>query len=156
MQQNETKTTNELAAEADDSTGSLTVKQERALQALLSHRTLKEAALAAGISETTLWRYMKDEAFLRRLREAERDALTHISVRFHLSSSDADTILHDLMMKEETPASARISAVRTVLDYSIRLGQLNELNARMEQLEEFIKRKQEEDILDAAKKESED
>ena len=154
MQEDQTKNTDELAAEADNFKDGLTVKQERALQAVLSHRTLKEAALAAGVSETTIWRYMKEEAFSRRLREANQATLTQINMGLHLASSDAPTVLHNLMMNEGTPAQSRISATRTVLDYSIRLAELNGLKARIDQLEEFIKKKQEEDFLDAARKES--
>lgn len=36
--------------------------QERALAALLSHRTITEAALAAGISYTTMWRYISQSS----------------------------------------------------------------------------------------------
>jgi len=58
----------ERAAEADEG-GGLSPRQELALQAVLSHPTLKEAAAVAGLSETTLWRYMQDKTFTKRLRE---------------------------------------------------------------------------------------
>lgn len=65
----------------EDREGSLPPKQELALQAVISHTPLKESALAAGSSETTLWRYMQDEAFVRRLSEARRDAMSHALIR---------------------------------------------------------------------------
>lgn len=127
-----------------EETGALPAKQELALQAVISQPTLKEAALAAGVSETTLWRYMQDEAFARRLREARRDAVTHAVIRLQRASSDAVTVLRDLMMKEDVPPSARIAAARTVLDYSIRAVEIDELRRRIEEFEAFIKMKQEE------------
>lgn len=142
----------DVSLEADDP-NALPTKQELALRAVISHPTLKEAALAAGISETTLWRYMQDESFSRRLREARRDAVNHAIIRLQRASSDAVTVLHDLMMKTDAPASARITAARTVLDYSIRAIEIDELKGRIDQLEEFIRIKQEEDALDAAARE---
>lgn len=142
----------EVAAELAEP-GALPAKQELALRAVLSHPTLKEAALAAGISETTLWRYMQDEEFSKRLREARRDAVSHAVIRLQRASSDAVTVLRDLMMKDDAPASARITAARTVLDYSMRAVEMDELRARIDQLEEFIRAKQEEDALDAAARE---
>src|SRR5215212_4120707 len=103
-----------------DDPNALSEKQERALQAVISHPTLKEAALAAGISETTLWRYMQDENFRRLLREARRESMNHAFVRLQRASSDAVTVLHNLMNSQEAPASARITAARTILDYSMR------------------------------------
>lgn len=142
----------DISSEADDP-NALPAKQELALRAVISHPTLKEAALAAGVSETTLWRYMQDESFSRRLREARRDAVNHAVIRLQRASSDAVTVLHDLMMKADAPASARITAARTVLDYSIRAIEIDELKGRIDQLEEFIRSKQEEDALDAAARE---
>lgn len=135
--------------------GPLPAKQELALRAVLSHPTLKEAAFAAGISETTLWRYMRDEEFIKRLREAKRDAMGHVTTRLQQASGDAVTVLHNLMTKENAPAAARITAARTVLDYSIRVAEMEELRAEIDELKEFIRRKQEEDALDAAAREEE-
>jgi hypothetical protein len=143
------KSTDEITPEIVEADG-LPDKQELALRAVISHPTLKEAALAAGIGETTLWRYMQDEAFSRRLRETRRDAVNHAVIRLQRASSDAVTVLHDLMMKDDAPASARITAARTVLDYAIRAVEIDELKARIDQLEDFLRRKQEEDALDAA------
>jgi hypothetical protein len=135
---------------APDDRNALSEKQERALQATLSHPTLKEAALAAGISETTLWRYMQDEEFSRRLRGARRDAVNHAVIRLQRASSDAVSVLSDLMMKESAPPSARISAARTVLDYAIRATEIDELRSQIDELQEFLRKKQEQDALDAA------
>ena len=139
-------------AEADLSPtadGTLPAKQEQALQAVISHPTLKEAALASGVSETTLWRYMQDEAFSRRLREARREAVNHAVTRLQRASVDAVAVLHELMLKADAPASARISAARAVIDYSLRAAEIDELKARIDSLEEFIRLKQEQDALAA-------
>jgi hypothetical protein len=151
MKKLEAQIAEEISPDSDVS-GELPAKQELALLAVISHATLKEASLAAGISETTLWRYMQDKAFARRLREARRDAINHAAVRLQQVSSDAVSVLSDLMMKETAPAAARISAARTVLDYSFRVVEIDELKSRMEELEEFLKIKLDEDASEASSK----
>ena len=131
----------------------LTAKQELALSAVVSHATLKEAAAAAGVSETTLWRYMKDETFSRRLSDARRDAVSHAALRLQRASSDAVTVLQELMLRSDAPASARTTAARAVLDYSFRVVEMDEMKRKIRELEEFLIRKQEEDALDKARKE---
>lgn len=157
MKRSQVNKVDEIAPEPDivlesDDASALPAKQELALRAVISHPTLKEAALASGVSETTLWRYMQDAEFSRRLREARRDAVNHAVIRLQRASSDAVTVLRDLMMKDDAPAAARITAARTVLDYAIRAVEIDELKTRVEELEEFIKLKQEENALDAALK----
>lgn len=63
------------------------------------------------------------------------------------ASDEAVTTLRELMLKESAPASARISAARTVLEYSRRAAGLEEVEARLEELEEFVRAKQEEEAL---------
>ena len=125
-------------------------KQELALRALLSHSKVKDAALASGISETTLWRYKKDESFSRRLREAYQEIVGHAALRLRCESEEAVAVLGEIMRKGGASDFARIAAARSVLDYTIRVGEMDELSRRIEELEDFIKLKQQEDFLDAA------
>lgn len=155
MKKAQTKNADEMIAEVDNPSA-LPAKQELALQAVISHPTLKEAALASGISETTLWRYMQDAEFSRRLRDTRRDAVNHAVIRLQRASSDAVSVLQELMMKADAPASARISAARTVLDYSFRVVEMDEMKKRLDELEEFIRIKQEENALDAEKEDEEE
>lgn len=155
MQGRKAEQTDEIALEAEDS-GVLPAKQELALRAVISHPTLKEAALAAGVSETTLWRYMQDDNFKRLLREARRESINHSVIRLQRASSDAVTVLHELMISDKAPASARITAARTILDYSMRAAEIDELVSRVEELEDFIRKKKEEDELDSVLDNEED
>ena len=127
---------------------SLPAKKELALRAVLSHPTLREAALAAGVSETTLWRYMQDEAFARRLREARREAFSHAMLRLQHAANDAVNALQDVLKNPDAGGSVRVAAARVILDQSRRAIELDDLRARVNELEQFILRKQEEDALD--------
>ena len=151
MEEPQHETGEDTPPEAEDP-GALSPRQERALLAVISHPNLKEAALAAGVSEPTLWRYMKDPEFSRRLREVRREAIGHAAVRLQGASSEAVTVLQELMIKGDAPPAARISAARAVIDYSFRVVEADELRARVRELEEFILRKQEEDALDRGRR----
>lgn len=46
-------------------------KAEAAIVALLAHPTMPEAAKAAGVSETSLWRWLQRDDFRKKYREAQ-------------------------------------------------------------------------------------
>lgn len=151
--------TQEIEPETDDGRphegddlGALSPSQELALQALLTHPTQKGAAAAAGVSYATLWRYMRDPEFSRRLHEARRDAVGHAAVRLQGGASEAVAVLRDLMTKDEAPPAARITAARAVLDYSFRVVEMDDLKASVRELQEFVLRRQEDDALERARK----
>lgn len=148
------ETSQELPEESDD-LYPLTPKQESALRALVTHPTIKEAALAAGVSEATLWRYRRDPTFARRLCEARREVRSHTDQYMHHASLDAARALHEIVKDPQAPPAARISAARTILDQSRRAIEVDELGARLEEFEQFTLRRQEEDALADAAEEGE-
>jgi hypothetical protein len=154
MKRNNSDNSGEVSVQPDGA-GDLSAKQELALRAIISHPTLKDAAAAAGVSETTLWRYKQDPKFSRRLREVRREAVEQTRLCIEQGAGDAVTVLHDLMMNQETPAAARVSAVKTFLDYSMRGVEMDELRQQVEDLAEFIRVKQEQDARNALLKEYE-
>jgi AcrR family transcriptional regulator len=121
-----------------DAVDELTQRKERALEAVLSHLTLKEAARAAGVSEPTLWRYMRDETFTRRLREARAASVTYTSGRLQGASAEAVKILQHLMRREDAPLQPRIAAARAVLEFSFRARVVDELQAEVDRLKEVL------------------
>ena len=139
-------TPEEEAAPADHP-DALPPKQERALQALLDQPTHKEAAAAAGISDTTLWRYKKDPAFARRLQEACREAFDHTVARLQHGAPEVVSILFDLARREDVAPSTRVAAIRLHLDYTLRATELQAIRAELEELKEHMRKKQEEEEL---------
>lgn len=144
---NQSTTFEEEEVAPADRPDALTPKQELALQAVLTHPTLKEAAAAAGISEPTLWRYKKVPEFARRLREVRGEMSDHVATRLQQGAGDAASFLHKLVNKEDAPLGYRISAARTMLDYAFRGVAIEELRAEQEELKEHLRRKQEEEEL---------
>lgn len=118
----------------------MTPRKEKALQALLISRTMKEAATKAGIGESTLREYMKDPEFMDRYRVAFGDMARDAARLAQQTMNPALSTLREIMVNKKEPAQARISAARTVLEYSVKLceqvdilEQLQELERRMEE-----------------------
>lgn len=75
--------------------------QERALLALLTSPSREEAARAAGVSDSTLWRYTRDEAFARRLREAHQEIVGHAALRLRCETEQGEAILDAALRRDE-------------------------------------------------------
>ena len=129
---------------------SLDDKQERALAAVLTHATLKEAAEDAGCSVTTLWRYMQEPAFAKRLREARRELVSHATIRLQNAVGDSVRVLHEIVNDSTAPAAVRVTAAVAVYKQAVQVVETDALEARVEALEEWIKLKLEQDALKKA------
>jgi hypothetical protein len=60
--------------EAVSDKSKLTPRQARAVLALLEHTTLEEAAKAAAVSKTTLWRWLQVPDFQAAYMQARRES----------------------------------------------------------------------------------
>ena len=71
----------------------ITVKQQKAIAALLSERTTRDAAKTAGVNEKTLYTWLNDQNFRAALRSAEKDILNDVTRRLSAGQSLAlDTL----------------------------------------------------------------
>lgn len=139
----------------DDAGAPLPEKQEAALLSLLSHKTLKEAALAAGVSMPTLWRYLRDPVFSLRYREARRELVECAMVRLQNDAEHAAKVLRDVADDVEAPAGARVTAARTIIELSVKSVELGDLQQRINSLEEYMTRKAEQDAIARSKEDDE-
>jgi hypothetical protein len=140
----------------DEAGAPLPEKQEAALLSLLSHKTLKESALAAGISMPTLWRYLRDPIFSLRYREARRELVECAMVRLQNDAEHAAKVLRDVADDKEAPAGARVTAARTIIELSVKSVELGDLQQRLASLEDYVMKKAEQDALDRGKGEDEE
>ena len=113
----------------------LSRNQERAIAALLVHASMSEAATAADIGEVTLWRWMQIPAFKEQYRSARREAVSQAVGHLQSSCSVAVVALTNIAQDVSCPASARVSAAKTVLEMAIKGVELEDLAARVEELE---------------------
>jgi hypothetical protein len=114
----------------------LTRKQEVAIAALLTAPTIADAAHAANISQPTLWRWLQREAFQATYRQARREAVSQAMAYLQQVAGEAVDTLRAVMQDSQKPASARVSAARAVLELAIRGIELEDLEARLQVLEQ--------------------
>ena len=116
-------------------------KQERAISALLQAQTMREAAKEAGISESTLLRWLHDENFLEAYRKAKRQVVQLAICQLQRSAGKAVKILLEVAEGKFNPASARVSAAKTILEMSFKALELEDLEKRISELEKLVKQK---------------
>jgi hypothetical protein len=113
----------------------LTRKQDLAIAALLLHPTIGDAAKAAGVDESTLWRWLKLPGFRAAYQAARAEAVSQAIARLQHASGVAVTTLVRVMADQKAPASAKVAAAKTVLETAVRGTELSELQRRVTELE---------------------
>jgi hypothetical protein len=121
-----------------ENTQDSTVKQEKAIMALLSEPTIKLAAKKAGVGETTLYRWMQEETFDKAYKEARKKTLDQTISRLQQTTTNAVQTLKDVMEDKEAPASSRVTAAKTVLEMSFKAYELQDLASKIEEMEKYI------------------
>ncbi len=116
----------------------LTPKKEKAIAALLSESSVTAAAKKAGIAERTLYGWLHDDAFSEAYRQARREVVGQAVARLQQLSSAAVYVLAQLMADKATPASVRMHAARSIIDFAIRAVELEDLQQRVEALEASV------------------
>lgn len=118
--------------------GTLSRKQRRFAGLLALSKSVREAAKAARISETTAWRWLSDPT-VRALANEKLDAVLASAV--HAASARMTQALETLaaiMGNERAPASARVSAARCILATGLRYHEQLTLAERVAALEELL------------------
>jgi hypothetical protein len=114
----------------------LTDKQERAINCLLSEPTAKKAAARARISETTLYRWLNDDPlFAAALKQARNRVLETTLSGLQAASGQAVETLIDVMRSATESPAARVSAARTILEFTLRANDAIETEKRLRALE---------------------
>lgn len=114
-----------------------TPRKEKALQALLVSRTRAEAAKAAGIGESTLREYMKDQEFMARYREAFGSLVQDATRQAQQTIAPALSTLKEIMEDGDEQATARIQAARATLEYALKLTEQTDILEQLRELEKW-------------------
>lgn len=101
--------------------------RNKALAALLTQPTQKAAAQAAGISEDTIARYLKDPAFLAAYNKAFADVVRDATRQAQQMLNPALNALQEVVQDKEVAAGARIAAARSILEYGLRFTEFNDI-----------------------------
>jgi hypothetical protein len=110
-------------------------KQEGAIAALLTQRNLEEAARTAGISVKTLLRWLKVPEFAAAYRVARREAFAQSIARLQQAATAATTTLLKVMVDPAAPVASRVRAADTVLMHAMKAIEIEDVEARVAELE---------------------
>ncbi len=121
-----------------DTGHNLTAKQEKAITALHAQPTIEAAAAALSINPATVHRWLQDPAFADAYRSARRDAVGQAVTRLQQVSGAAVGVLVQVMADKSNPAATRVNAAKTVLEFSFRAVELEDLAERIAALEQHI------------------
>jgi transposase len=115
----------------------ITVKQHKAIAALLSERTTRDAAKAAGVSEKTLYQWLNEPAFRAVLREAEKSILDDVTRRLSAGASLALDTLKKLVQSARHE-STKLRASVAWLELSLKYRDMHDIEERLTALEAAI------------------
>ena len=110
-------------------------KKEQAIAALLSHRSVEEAARAVGISANTLLRWTKEPEFDAAYREARRTASRQSIARLQDASGAAVTTVLKIMLDSKVSAGTRLRAAEVVLAHTAKAIEIEDIDVRVAELE---------------------
>src|SRR6185437_12715882 len=111
-------------------------KKEEAITALLTSRSIEEAAKNAGIGIQTLIRWMKLPEFDEAYRKARRLAFSQSISRLQQASTAAVSTLLKIMVDPNSPASVRVRAADSVLDHAKQAIEVEDVEVRVAALEQ--------------------
>jgi len=116
---------------------SLSARKRRFVAALLAEPTILDAAKAAGVSERTAHRYIRDPDVKRALSAALDDVLSDVTRQVVGEMGAAVHTLAAVHSDGTMPPAARVSAARAILTGGPALREAFDLAERVSQLEEM-------------------
>lgn len=109
--------------------------KERAIAALLIHPTREEAAKAAGLSSKTVRRYWDDPEFVSAYKKAFSELVEGATRQAQRNLEPAVDTLQEIMRDNEQNGQIRVSAARSLLEYSLKLSERVDILERLDILE---------------------
>ena len=108
---------------------------QRYLQALLTQPTKAAAAKAAGVSDRAGRRYLANEEFQMEYKRAFSELVHDATRQAQQTLSPALSALRSIVEDAEETASSRIAAARSLLEFGLKLTEINDILLRLEALE---------------------
>lgn len=93
------------------------VDDEILIAALVTHRTIKEAALSCGISERTIYTKLRDAEFEQAYQCARTDILRGTVSEVSRQVQDALGVIGEIMHSEASE-QVRLNAAKMILEYA--------------------------------------
>lgn len=116
----------------------LSRRHEAVIVALIANPKISDAARAAGVNESTVWRLMQREDFQQRYRLAQDEALSSALGSLQGAATEAIATLREIASNGKVEA-ARVQASKTILDFTFRTREHFDYLERIKALEAALK-----------------
>ncbi len=117
----------------------LKTQQQRVIAALLSTKSIAEAAKVTGQGERTIHRWLaEDPAFRVALSQAEGQAIDAATRQLISLQDDAIDVLRKTMKSRAATAQDKLRAATSVLNYLLKLRELRNVEERLAALESAL------------------
>lgn len=113
----------------------LTAKQVKAMEALLDGANVQDAAERAGVNRKTVGRWLQDAHFWKIYQVNSRTSLELAARRLTGKLDGAVDIVASVMEDDEAPAGVRLRAAQQVIDGSLKLLEVTDIQERIAALE---------------------
>ena len=110
-------------------------KADTILQALLTNRTIREAAAAAQVSERIVYSYLADPAFEARYKAARHDIIRGVSNNLREQMNEAVDVIGDIMRSPGNRPQDRLAAAKVILEFGDRFIENIDILERISNLE---------------------
>lgn len=117
--------------------GQLTPRQSKAIEVLLTSRSIQHAADTLGLGYKTLLRWLEDPLFKAALTAAEGESLDCATRRLASLGDAAITTMEKIMANGESE-NTRLRAAQSVLDNLLKMRELRGIEERISRLEEAV------------------
>ena len=126
----------------ENGSATLTPRQYKAVRALLTEKTVGDAAAVAGIGESTIYRWLSETQFRSALAQAEGEAVAAAGRRLAALAEGALDELARAMVDPMTPAPTRVRAAEVVLNNLLRYREIVQFEIRLTDLEREMRGEQ--------------
>jgi hypothetical protein len=110
-------------------------KKQQAIAALIELGTVKAAGETIDVSDSTLWRWMREPSFKSAYLTARRQVVEVAIAKVQRMTGEAADTLREIMLSESNPASSRVQAAKTIIELSLRGIEIADILARIDALE---------------------
>ena len=114
-------------------------QHEQVLQALLTHRTKLEASRASGVSESTIYRLLRNPEFVQILETVRKQVFYNIIFNLGSLSQDSIKCLQDLIISPTSNNTVKCKASSFVIDKIVNIENYRNLERRVNRIENLLK-----------------
>lgn len=112
----------------------LTSKQIKFIDAMLTEPTIEKACQKAGVSRATGHKYLKVAAVKKTLRLKQDEMMDKTTQMLYLASSNAVSVLNDIMMDAKINPFIRTQAAKAILEQSYKTHEIFGVVRQIEEL----------------------